>query len=138
VLLGRGELDSQSALEIGSLIKQWIDSKRAAMELNLKIAAQGGDKNVHIRIEGGMNALPGTDIIMPQLNSMNGHHGPLIEHAEPPPPNDSATGQVVAQALAQAANEQANKLQTQANGPSGTFVQNTCQPSEGQDDDPLQ
>ena len=40
--LGRGELDSQSALELGSLIKQWIDSRRAAIELDLKIAAQGG------------------------------------------------------------------------------------------------
>ena len=35
--LGRGELDSQSALELGSLVKQWIDSRRAGMELDLKL-----------------------------------------------------------------------------------------------------
>ena len=44
--LGRGELDSQSALELCNLVKTWIDSRRAALELDLKIAAQHGDKNV--------------------------------------------------------------------------------------------
>ena len=39
--LGLGEIDSQSAIELGSLIKQWIDSRRAAIELDLKVAAAG-------------------------------------------------------------------------------------------------
>ena len=30
VRLGRGELDSQSVLEINTLVKTWIDSRRAA------------------------------------------------------------------------------------------------------------
>ena len=43
------------------------------LELDLKIAAQHGDKNVSIRIEGGTDALPGTDVIMPVLGDHNGH-----------------------------------------------------------------
>ena len=95
VRLGRGEIDSQSAIELGSLIKQWIDSRRAAIELDLKIAAQGGSGDQTIRIEGGMDPLPGCDVIMPgtpeyaRLDGHNGHapvingHAPVIDHQEP-------------------------------------------------------
>jgi hypothetical protein len=98
VRLGRGEIDSQSAIEIGGLIKQWMDSRRAAIELDLKIAAQGGHGDATIRIEGGLPLLPGTSVIMddtavgrviehdgaPALNGHNGHQAqaPAID-AEP-------------------------------------------------------
>ena len=88
VRLGRGELDSQSALELGSLIKQWINSRRADQELNLKIAAQGGGSDQTIRIEGGMPQLPGTNIIglggEEAPPRVNGHNGHVIDHQEPP------------------------------------------------------
>ena len=92
VRLGHGELDSQSVLELGSLIKQWIDSRRADQELQLKIAAQngGGDQTIHIT--GGLSQLPGTSIIgmesYPTVNNelaqANGHNGHVIDHVEPP------------------------------------------------------
>ena len=82
VRLGRGELNSQSALELGSLIKQWIDSRRAAIELDLKIAAQGGGAEQQITITGGLPSLPGCNIVgmggeePPRVNghdAINGH-----------------------------------------------------------------
>jgi hypothetical protein len=76
VRLGRGEIDSQSALELGSLTKHWIDSKRAGEDHQLKITVQGGGKEQVIHITGGMDPLPGTAVIMPQLN---GRKGPSLE-----------------------------------------------------------
>jgi hypothetical protein len=55
--LGLSEIDSQSALEITSIVRSWIDSRRAAIELDLKIAAQGGATDTTIRIEGGLPPL---------------------------------------------------------------------------------
>ena len=82
VLLGRGELDSQTALELSTLTRAWISARHEREELQLKIQAHGGIGDQTIRIEGGLPALPGTDIIMPVRNQdLNGH---TIEH-EPRP-----------------------------------------------------
>ena len=84
VLLGRGELDSQTALELSTLTKNWLDSIYARQEYEIKLAAQGGGSEQTIRILGGMDPLPGTNIIgmggeeaPPRVNG----HGPVIEHA---------------------------------------------------------
>jgi hypothetical protein len=84
VLLGKGELDSQSALELSTLTKNWLDAIYARQAFDLKLEAQGGGSDLTIRIEGGLPALPGTNVIgmggepAPQ---MNGHaQGPVIEN----------------------------------------------------------
>ena len=71
VRLGRGEIDSQSALELGSLTKQWINSRRAGEELQRKITAQGGGFEQHITISGGLPSLPGFNIIGRNANRKN-------------------------------------------------------------------
>jgi hypothetical protein len=68
VMLGRGELDSQTALELSTLTRAWISARYEREELQLKISAQGGPSNQTIRIEGGLPPLPGTDVIMPEIN----------------------------------------------------------------------
>jgi hypothetical protein len=106
VRLGHGELDSQSALELGSLVKQWIDSRRAGLELDLKIAAQNHGPNTTIRIEGGLPSLPGTNVIMDDTAvavavTVNGHNGsaingqgPIIDHTDTPALTESIPSQV--------------------------------------------
>jgi hypothetical protein len=90
VRLGQGELDSQSALELGSLIRQWIDSRRAGLELDLKISASNIGSDTVLRIEGGMPALPGTNINMAKEPSLNGYtNGNVIDHVEQPALTDS-------------------------------------------------
>jgi hypothetical protein len=112
VLLGRGELDSQSALELSTLTKNWLDAIYAHQEYDLKLQAQGGGADTVIRIEGGLPPLPGTNVIMDDTAlGMNGHNGHVIEHAL----NDSVNGQVVSSALAQSDELQANQLETNAN-----------------------
>jgi hypothetical protein len=46
-------------------------------ELKLKLLNAKGGSDVTIQIEGGLPPLPGTNIVMPKLNGMNGH--PAIE-----------------------------------------------------------
>jgi hypothetical protein len=108
VLVARGELDFQSGLELSSLVKTWIDSQNARTELELKAMNQGvGETEQVIRIEGGLPALPGTNVTMPVLDghATNGHAlaaptdaAPAIEsvaaEAVPSQPsNDSTSGQ---------------------------------------------
>jgi hypothetical protein len=89
VLLGNGAIDSQSALELSTLTKNWLDAIYAHQEYDLKLQAQGGGSDAVIRIEGGLPRMPGHDgLIMPgdapvHLNGHNGH-GPVIDHPEPP------------------------------------------------------
>ena len=79
------KLISQSALEITSIVRSWIDSRRAAIELDLKIDAQGGATDTTIRIEGGLPSLPGTNINMAREPSLNGSaSGHIIEHNDTP------------------------------------------------------
>jgi hypothetical protein len=63
VLLGRDELDSQTALELSTLTKNWLDAIYAHQEYDLKLAAQGGGGEQVIRIENSLPQIPGTNII---------------------------------------------------------------------------
>jgi hypothetical protein len=89
VLLGKGEIDSQTALELSTLTKNWLDAIYAHQEYDLKLAAQGQGPEPVIRIEGGLPIMPGHEgLIMPgdtpaPVNGMNGR-GPVIDHQEPP------------------------------------------------------
>jgi hypothetical protein len=73
MLFGRGELDSQTALELSTLTKNWLDAQYARQAQELKLAAQGGPSDTTIRIEGGLPPLPGANVTMPLLNGHNGH-----------------------------------------------------------------
>jgi hypothetical protein len=83
-----GELELQASLDISTLIGNWIRSRQATIELDLKVHAQGVPGDTTIRIEGGLPPLPGTDIIMPEINGEL--NGKTIDH-EPPPPAIEAT-----------------------------------------------
>jgi hypothetical protein len=83
VLLGRGEIDSQTALELSQLTKNWLDAIYSHQEYDLKLQAQGGGSDTTIRIVGGMPQLPGTNVIMAKEPSLNGHtNGHVIDHVE--------------------------------------------------------
>jgi hypothetical protein len=88
VLLGRGELDSQTALELSQLTKNWLDSIYARQEYEIKLAAQGGGSEQTIRVTGGLPPLSGCNIIgmggEEPPPRVNGHNGQVIDHAEPP------------------------------------------------------
>jgi hypothetical protein len=90
VLLAKGEIDSQTALELSTLTKNRLDAIYARQDYDLKLAAQGGGAEQNIRIEGGLPQLPGTNIIglggeepPPRVNGHNGH-GPVIDHSDAP------------------------------------------------------
>jgi len=88
-LTARGELDIQTALELSTLAKNWIESQYAREELAIKqINAGAADHEQIIRIEGGLPALPGSNITMPVLN---GHavQDNLIAPPEPVVPPSS-------------------------------------------------
>ena len=75
-LVARGELDIQTGVELSSLAKAWIDSQYAREELAIKQYNAGSTEHEQtIRIEGGLPALPGTNITMPMLDghATNGH-----------------------------------------------------------------
>ena len=77
VLLGNGQLDSQTALELSTLTRAWISARHEREELQLKITNQGGHPNQVIRIEGGLPELPGTNLIMPHINGASGQGSEL-------------------------------------------------------------
>jgi hypothetical protein len=58
-------------------------------ELKLKLAAAGGGSEMNIHIIGGLPELPGTNVIMPHMNGVNGQghelngHGPVIDADKP-------------------------------------------------------
>ena len=96
-LVAGGELDIQTGLELSQLTKAWIDSRHAAKELDLKIInVEGGPREQTIRIEGGLPALPGTNITMPVLDGhavTNGHAlEPPVPQIESSPPSESTNG----------------------------------------------
>jgi hypothetical protein len=90
VLVGNGELAAESALNLSTLIRNWIVSKHAGQELELKrLNSDVSSGDQVIRIEGGLPPLPGTNITMPELH--NGHvvDAEVIAGPEPPsPPQD--------------------------------------------------
>jgi hypothetical protein len=102
-LVAHGQLDFQAGQNLSALAKNWIDAQYAREELAIKQYNAGSTEHEQtIRIEGGLPALPGTNITMPTLE-----HGPVTNgHAlEPPAPavptiesaeptwNDSTNGQ---------------------------------------------
>jgi hypothetical protein len=91
VLLGKGEIDSQSALELSTLIKNWISAKFDHEELQLKLAAHGGPAQQIIHIEGGLPTLPGCEnLIMPVLNGHQHEIDAINGEALPAPSEPSA------------------------------------------------
>jgi hypothetical protein len=72
VLIARGELDLDFADSITKGIVAYIQSQHSQTSLELK-ASDGLTGEQTIRIEGGMPALPGTNITMPQLDGNNGY-----------------------------------------------------------------
>jgi len=79
-MVARGELDIQTGLELSTLAKNWIDAQYAKEELQFKINPPE-QRDTVIRVEGGLPALPGTNITMPMLD-----HGPVTNgHALAPP-----------------------------------------------------
>ena len=68
VLVDRGELDFQSAQDFSTLTRNWLSAKYERDEMRIKMAAANAVPNPTITIKGGLPPLPGTSVIMPQLN----------------------------------------------------------------------
>jgi hypothetical protein len=63
------ELDLASVEAVSARVRDWINSKRAGQELEIKrLNADVATGDQVIRIEGGMPPLPGTSVTMPELN----------------------------------------------------------------------
>jgi hypothetical protein len=62
------ELDTQSVAEVSARVLDWVRSKRAGMELDLKMATLPPPPGtpIHFVIEGGLPPLPGTNVTMPE------------------------------------------------------------------------
>jgi hypothetical protein len=70
---GSGDLDMQSALDLSTLTRAWISACYEREELKLKLATAGHlVRDTVIQVTGGLPDLPGTDIIMPQINGVRG------------------------------------------------------------------
>jgi hypothetical protein len=80
-LKAQGRIDLDFANSLIADNRTIADNIIAEEELKLKLAAHGGQPSV-IRIEGGLPELPGTNIIMPEINQ--GTNGHIIDH-EPRP-----------------------------------------------------
>ena len=118
---GSGELELQSALDISTLVKNWIISVTAQDELQLKIAKENPQGPQQIHITGGLGPLPGTSIAMepdgqryaqePVLDATSVHpmhsNGHVIEHMP----------QNVTPSLPQSDDTTANPLETLSNEP---------------------
>ena len=92
LLTAKGHLDIQSAQELSALVKAWIDTQYAKEELQFKISPPE-TRDTTIRIEGGLPALPGTNISMPQLNGHIADARALAAPTDVVPP-DPGTNQV--------------------------------------------
>ena len=77
------ELDLDSVAAVSARVLDWVHSKRAGLELQIKrLNATGDTGDTTIRIEGGLPQLPGTDIIMPE-RELNGHQLELTAVVNP-------------------------------------------------------
>jgi hypothetical protein len=79
-LVGSGDLSLSTALDLSTLVRNWISAKHQAAELEIKrLNADVSDQPQIIKIEGGLPPLPGTDIIGPtgsqELTSPDGLNG---------------------------------------------------------------
>src|SRR6516162_3163333 len=92
LLCARGHLDIQSAQELSALVKTWIDTQYAKEELQYKISPPE-QRDTVIRVEGGLPALPGTNITMPVLE----HEPATNGHALEPPKEFPTPGEPKAQ-----------------------------------------
>jgi hypothetical protein len=63
---GTGEFELQSAIDVSTLVRNWIISRNDRTELELKIAAHHGEPDKTIRISDGLPPLPGCDISCPK------------------------------------------------------------------------
>ena len=69
-----GAIDSQTALELSQLVRNWIVSVHARNELEHKKITVDAPQEQTIHIEGGLPALPGTNVTMPPNgHATNGH-----------------------------------------------------------------
>src|SRR5262245_38592965 len=100
-LVAHGQLDFQAGQNLSNLAKAWIDSQYQREELAIKQYNAGSTEHEQtIRIEGGLPALPGTNVTMPVLDghATNGHAlagptdavpaieaAPKAQDPEPPP-----------------------------------------------------
>jgi hypothetical protein len=80
-----------SVQSVSARVLDWVHSKRAGQELEIKRLNATADPNQpqQIRITGGLPELPGTEIILPKLN---GHQLELSAANDPvngPPPEES-------------------------------------------------
>src|SRR5262249_54897396 len=83
-LVARGQLDIQTGLELTSIAKAWLDAQYAKEELAIKQFNSGTPEHEQTtRIEGGLRALPGTNVTMPVLDGKPVTNGHALE---PPPP----------------------------------------------------
>jgi hypothetical protein len=83
VLVDNGKLDFDFAKLYQEITMGWIQSQYAKQGIDLKAQAQGAtDHDTVIRIEGGLPALPGTNVTMPNLTN-----GPdsyeMLDHQNP-------------------------------------------------------
>ena len=68
-LVAHGQLDFQAGQNLSALAKNWIDAQYAGEELAIKQFNVGSTEHEQtIRIEGGLPALPGTNVTMPVLD----------------------------------------------------------------------
>src|SRR6516164_2949743 len=81
-LVAHGQLDFQAGQNLSALAKNWIDAQYAREELAIKQYNAGSTGHEQtIRIEGGLPALPGTNVTMPVLD---GHATNAHAALEPP------------------------------------------------------
>jgi hypothetical protein len=91
VLLGRGEIDSQTALELSTLVRNWILSVHARSELELKKITVDGPGEQTIRISGGLPVLPGCEnLIWPQIDGHAVTNGHALEPPRPETPQNES------------------------------------------------
>jgi hypothetical protein len=67
LLVARGHLDIQQGQELQGLVTAWINTQYQREELQYKLSPPA-ERDQTITIEGGLPALPGTNITMPVLN----------------------------------------------------------------------
>ena len=103
-LKATGQIDIDIADSLIGGLRTMAQSIIAEEELKLKIAGSPlASKDQTIRIEGGLPTLPGTNVIMPEVNgaygqhsTLNGHSTPVIDHQPPeaqsPPPTEQQDG----------------------------------------------
>jgi hypothetical protein len=83
-LKAQGQIDIDIADSLIGGLRTMAQSIVAEEELKLKYANSPlASKEQTIQIEGGLPALPGTNVIMPELNGHNGH---VIEGIPAPVP----------------------------------------------------